>query len=193
MDATHQLVCARLGDSASTVLKLFLFSLCSTLLMSTKSKPQTPPPPELFRFAQGFLHLSSDLIITSPLYGNPTLLILTKQPETRHFSPSQSLDSSFRMDVAALRRSLLSQSRIYENLTLLVLRRSCNCGTTNEHINLGRVRAVVHTSVNLLGVWGPLPVIKAVKPQPIRMGISNLDHWMVLQLGGQHAPHNIPY
>lgn len=41
---------------------------------------------------------------------------------------------------------------------------------TNEHINLGRVRAVVHTSINLLRVWGPLPVIKAVKPQPIRMG-----------------------
>lgn len=91
-----------------------------------------PPPRELFRFGQGFLHLCSDLIITSPLYGNPTLLLLTKQPETRHFSPSQSLDSSFRMDVAALRRSLLSQSRIYENLTLLVLRRSRNCGTTHQ-------------------------------------------------------------
>ena len=48
---------------------------------------------------------------------------------------------------------------------------------TNEHINLGRVRAVVHTSVNLLVVWGSLPVIKAVKPQPIRMGDLESGSW----------------
>ena len=132
MDATHQLVCARLGNSASTALKLFLFSLCSTLLMSTKSEPQTPHLPGIISIRLGFLHLHSDLVIASPPYDNPTLLLLTEQSETRHFSPSQSLDSSFRMDVAALRRSLLSQSRRYENLTLFVLRRSRKCGTTHQ-------------------------------------------------------------
>ena len=131
MDATHQLVCARLGDSASTALELFLFSLCSTLLMSTKSKPQTPPP-GIISIWSGFLHLHSDLVIASPLYDNPTLLLLTERPETRRFSPSQSLDSSFRMDIAALRRDLLSQSRRYENLTLLIVGRGRNCGTTHQ-------------------------------------------------------------
>jgi len=141
MDATHQLVCARLGDSASTALKLFVFSLCSALLMSTKSKPQTPPPPrELFRFGQGFLNLRSDLVVASPLYDNPTLLLLTKQSETRHISPSQPLD--------ALSGWML---RLYDVLYCLNQEdtKISHCSSlgavatveppANEHINLGRV------------------------------------------------------
>lgn len=68
MDATHQLVCARLGDSASTALKLFLFSLCSTLLMSTKSKPQTPHLPGTISIWSGL-----SVLALRPRYRIPTL------------------------------------------------------------------------------------------------------------------------
>lgn len=89
------------------------------------------PPRELFRFGQGFLNLRSDLVIASPLYDNPTLLLLTKQSETRHISPSQPLDALSGW-MLRLYDVLYCLNQEDTKISLLVLRRSRNCRTTRQ-------------------------------------------------------------